>query len=242
MGHYTYRNDTLYRKVWDDTDQVFVERFVVPAGGQRTFVLNGRKYKLSLRKSFLLLYHDSETDGAHASQRDTLAKLSKSVWWPTAESDVRKWVQSCSVCRLRKPHKGLTTEQRMELHDKPFRVIFIDALGPISPPSQGAEFVFHAEDPFSRWVWLHCSPADTAEEWARFLVEDVFFDLCGFPAVLRSDRGAAFTSQVIASVNQLLGITHAFGTAFHPQSQGYVEGRHKSINNDTCRLLQREPS
>ena len=102
----------------------------------------------------------------------------------------------------------------MELHDRPFRVIFIDALGPISPRREEAEFIFHAEDPFSRWVWLHCSPADTAEEWARFLVEDVFFDLCGFPAVLRSDRGSAFTSQVIASVNQLLGITHAFGAAF----------------------------
>ena len=125
----------------------------------------------------------------------------------------------------------MSAEQRTELHDRPFRVIFIDALGPIYPKSGDAEFIFHAEDPFSRWVWLFAAPADTAEEWARFLVEDVFFDLCGFPAVLRSDRGSAFTSQVIAAVNELLGISHVFGTAFQPQSQGYIEGRHKTINS-----------
>jgi len=73
--------------------------------------------------------------------------------------------------------------------------------------------------------------ADTAEEWARFLVQDVFFDVAGFPAVLRSDRGNDYTSSIIEAVNDLLGIKHVFGAAYHPQSQGYVEGRHKSINS-----------
>ena len=66
--------------------------------------------------------------------------------------------------------------------------------------------------------------------WARFLVEDVFLDLCGFPLVLRSDRGAAYTGKVIAEVTKLLGISHRMGSAWHPESQGYIEGRHKPIN------------
>jgi hypothetical protein len=48
--------------------------------------------------------------------------------------------------------------------------------------------------------------------------------------VLRSDRGAAFVSNIVKAVNDYLGIEHAFGAAFHPESQGYIEGRHKSIN------------
>ena len=44
-----------------------------------------------------------------------------------------------------------------------------------------------------------------------------FFDLCGLPAVLRSDRGLAFTSEIVAAINSLLGIDHAFGSAHHPQ-------------------------
>ena len=163
---------------------------------------------MTTRKMLLLLNHESETMGAHASARDTLAKLSKQAWWPTMERDTRDWVGTCSVCKLVKPQVGITTEQRMELHDRPFRVIYIDAIGPIYPKADGYEFLFHAECPFSRWPWVHPAVSDTADEWARFLVEQVFFDLAGFPAILRSDRGAAFTSSVIAAINQLLQRLH----------------------------------
>ena len=36
---------------------------------------------------------------------------------------------------------------------------------------------------------------------------------------------------VVKSVNELLNISHVFGSSYHPQSQGYIEGRHQSINN-----------
>ena len=72
---------------------------------------------------------------------------------------------------------------------------------------------------------------NNAETWAKFLVEDVFLDICGFPAVLRSDRGPEFVNEIIAAINQRLQVKHTFGAAFHPQSQGYIEGRHKAINN-----------
>ena len=64
---------------------------------------------------------------------------------------------------------------------------------------------------------------NTAEEWARFLVEDVILDVAGFPAVLRSDRGPEFTNDVIEEVNKSLRIKHVFGAAFHPQAQGYIK-------------------
>jgi len=119
----------------------------------------------------------------------------------------------------------------MELFDRPFKVVFIDALGPIQPCGANDEvYILHAECPFTHFIWLKASPKDDEEHWARFLVEDVFFDVAGFPAVLRSDRGPAFVNKTIAAVNSLLGIDHAFGSSYHPQSQGVVEGRHPQIN------------
>ena len=177
------------------------------------------------------MHHDSEMTGAHSSARDTLAKIGLLVWWPTMEKDVRQWVGSCSVCRLSKPQPGLTAEQRRELHGRPFRIFYVDAMGPIHPNSEGNEYIFHAECPFSRWPWIRASATDTAEAWAKFLVEEVFFDLCGFPAILRSDRGQAFLSDVVRSVNEYLGVVQAFGSSYHPESQGYLEARHKPINN-----------
>ena len=75
------------------------------------------------------------------------------------------------------------------------------------------------------------STNNDADTWAKFLVEEVFLDVCGFPAVLRSDRGTEFTNEIIAAVNKNLHVKHVFGAAFHPQSQGYIEGRHKPINS-----------
>ena len=231
MPHYAWDDKVLWRKVHDVSSNSFVQRLVIPAGGLRSFWFNGRKYRLSIRKQILLMYHDGELAGAHTSVRDTFAKIAQVAWWPTLERDVRNWVGSCSVCRLTKPQPGLTAEQRMELHDRPFRVLFMDTVGPVQPASAGNKYIFHVECPFSRWPWIKASPHDNAEEWAKFLVEDVFFDVAGFPAVLRSDRGAPFTSEVVKAVNTYLSVTQAFGSAYHPQSQGYLEARHKPINN-----------
>ena len=84
------------------------------------------------------------------------------------------------------------------------------------PPSDGNEIIFHVECPFSRWPWIKAVPADTADEWAKFIVEEVFFDLAGFPVVLRSDRGKAFLSEVVRAVNDYLGVVQAFGSSYHP--------------------------
>ena len=231
LQHYLLHDQLLFRKVLDPHANAFVERIVLPAGGLRAFWYNGRRYKLTLRKQMMLMHHDSELAGAHSSAKDTLAKITLQVWWPTMEKDVRSWVGSCSVCRLAKPQPGLTAEQRRELHERPFRVLFMDAMGPITPPSDGNEYIFHVECPFSRWPWIKAVPADNSDEWAKFLVEEVFFDLAGFPAVLRSDRGKPFLSETVRAVNAYLGVVQAFGSSYHPQSQGYLEARHKPINN-----------
>eukprot|EP00969_Alexandrium_andersonii_P213185 9414076-Alexandrium_andersonii.AAC.1 len=68
--------------------------------------------------------------GAHSDVRGTVAKLKVHVLWPSLDREAARWVATCSVCKLTKPSKALTAEQRMELYDRPF----VDALGPIRPP------------------------------------------------------------------------------------------------------------
>ena len=170
----------------------------------------------------MLLHHGSEMMGGHPGVRDTTAKIAAYYHWPSLEHDVNRWCSTCPVCKVSKPSPALTSEQRTELYERPFRMLFMDTLGPISPPDGEYRYIAHVECPFTRYVWLQPLRYDSADEWARFLVEHVFFDVAGFPAVLRSDRGKAFTSDVVQAVNKMLNIEHAFGTAYHPQSQGYV--------------------
>ena len=153
LKHYELEG-LLYRLVLDPATNSVGKRVVVPTGGLRSFWLNGRRYRLPLRKSLLLLFHDSETIGGHPSARDTLAKVAEQFWWPGLEHDVRRWCATCAICRMVKPSAALTAEQRTELHDRPFHILFIDTIGPIRPADGEYSYIAHAECPFSRFVWL----------------------------------------------------------------------------------------
>ena len=231
MQDFSFDGTCLYKRIYDATEARVVGRMVVPAGGAKSLTYNGRRRTLTPRRRLLLEKHDSDAQGFHPSAEHTIAKLRESVWWPGLESDAQAWVASCHTCRITKPQKGLTPEDRHELYERPFRVLFIDAIGPISPAPEGYTHIYHCECPFTRFAWLKAETANTEELWAKFLVEDVFFDLAGFPVVLRSDRGAAFTGGVIAAINRIFSITHRLGSSYHPQAQGYIEARHKPINN-----------
>ncbi len=63
-------------------------------------------------------------------------------------------------------------------------------------------------------------------EWAEFSCMHVYFDFCGFPTVLRSDRITEFIGSVVKAINTMLGVEHAFGSSYHPESHGYIEARH----------------
>ena len=127
---------------------------------------------------------------------------------------------------------SLTVEQRSALYSRPFRVIVVDTVGPIKPAvgPQKLKYIFHASCPFTNYAWFRAAPDNTPESAARFLVEDVFFDLAGFPAVLRSDGGGEYLNETVKEVTDLLGIEHAFGAAWHPHSQGHIEGGHNRLN------------
>ena len=61
------------------------------------------------------------------------------------DADVRRWVATCFTCKASKPQKGLTTEQRVELYERPFKALFVDTIGPFEPKSDGCSYIFHAE-------------------------------------------------------------------------------------------------
>ena len=53
-----------------------------------------------------------------------------------------------------------------------------------------------------------------------------FFTLVGVPQLVQSDQGLNFMSSLFQEVMFQLGIKQVKSTAYHPQSQGAVEGFH----------------
>ena len=107
---YLLDGELLRRRVLDVSENSVIYAVVVPKGNYRSFTYNGARRYLTMRRTILLLYHDSETMGGHPSPKDTLAKVSSKFWWPSLEADVRHWCRICQVCKLTKPTPALTAE------------------------------------------------------------------------------------------------------------------------------------
>jgi hypothetical protein len=60
----------------------------------------------------------------------------------------------------------------------------------------------------------------------------------GVPAAITSDRGVQFSSGVLAGLCQRLGISHHSTTAYHPQSNGMVEGFYRQLKDALRARLQ----
>ena len=62
------------------------------------------------------------------------------------------------------------------------------------------------------------------------LVYYIICDIAGYPLILGSDRGKAFTELVIKELAEVLGIVQIIGSSYHPQSQAAVERPHEEYN------------
>ena len=81
MEHYKL-DELLDRVVLDPSTNAAASRVVVPSGGLRVLYYNGRRYRLPLRKSILLLYHDGESIVGHPGVKDTVRKICQTFRGP----------------------------------------------------------------------------------------------------------------------------------------------------------------
>ena len=154
--------------------------------------------------------------------------------------DVRAHCKRCQICRERKGATGYTTWSRVELSERPFRVLQIDSVGRIKPHGDvsGARFVLTVVDLFSRYIWMIPLRDNDSKSVACALIDRVFCDLGVIPIVIRSDRGSEFSGHVIEYLDKAFGIKHVYGSAYHPQSQAIVERSHRNMS-DLLAILSR---
>jgi transposase InsO family protein len=78
--------------------------------------------------------------------------------------------------------------------------------------------------------WLEATPVrDMAAATCADTLITAWVARFSVPAVITSDRGTQFTSQVWSILCRKLGITHTTTTAYHPQSNSLVERAHRQL-------------
>jgi transposase InsO family protein len=78
--------------------------------------------------------------------------------------------------------------------------------------------------------WIEAAPVrDTAAATGADTLIAAWVARFGVPAVITSDRGTQFTSQVWAILCRKLGIQHTTTTAYQPQSNDLFERAHRQL-------------
>ena len=152
-------------------------------------------------------------------------------YYPNMAQLIREWVLSCEQCLrdyqinprltrppLQDPNEYITApEDAMQIN-----------LAPGLPPSGGYESIVTAFDVFSRCLFAYPTSNEDAKTVAKVSI-NIMTKQAHLPTTLISDKGTAFTSQVIKEVAGVLGVTLKHATTKHVQTIGLLERSHASI-------------
>lgn len=212
VSSFCLRSDILYKRNFHPTETVFL--LVVPA---------------SLRDDILRACHDEPTSG-HLGFTRTLARIKKKYYWRKLTKSVKQYVRTCRDCQRRKvpPMKPAGLLQPVRPPCSPFEQVGMDLLGPFPKSSADNRWIVVATDYLTRYCETQAVQRATASDVANFFVKNIVLRH-GAPSVVITDRGTAFTAQLVRDILQLSGTTHRTATAYHPQTNGLTERLNKTI-------------
>lgn len=175
---YTLRNGLLYKAIFcDESDE---QKYVIRIGNRQ------------LRSQLIELIHGN----GHCGIDQTWLLLSRRVYWPKQYKDVTTYIKTCDRCQRAKVDKynDRVVQQLTDIPKAPFVGWALD-FAEISKENQKktAKCFISAVDLFSRLCVVRSVASPTADLVIKFLKTDIIYKY-GWPKVLRSDNGAAFTS------------------------------------------------
>jgi len=142
--------------------------------------------------------------------------------------DIADFVRTCVSCQQSKVHRHNSAPLETFLQpDSRFSAIHCDLVGPL-PESSGHAYLLTIIDRFTRH--LECIPLReiTAKACADAFVLN-WVARFGCPQTMTCDRGAQFTSHLWEELCKFLGCKLIHTTAFHPESNGFLERQHRTL-------------
>lgn len=213
----------------------------LPAFSLRNSVLVRKNFSPGTRANYLLVIpadlrdeileacHDDPSSG-HLGTARTIARIKAKYFWPRLTSDVTHYVRSCRDCQRRKtpPTRPAGFMQPIAVSSRPFQQIGMDLLGPFPTSQSLNKWIVVATDYMTRYAETAALPRGTAQEVAKFFISQVVLRH-GAPEVLITDRGTAFTAELMQGILHYSNTDHRRTTAYHPQTNGLTERLNKTI-------------
>ena len=221
------RSGLSFRKVNLGNADIFVD---ISNGPARPFVPQSWR-----RRVF-----DSLHGLGHPGIERTRQVIASKFVWPNMRSDVTRWARDCLDCQRAKVNRHTTPNiGEFEVPSKRFHHIHADLVA--VPSSNGYSHLLTIIDRFSRWP-----AAIPIQDTTTATVIDAFchgwIANYGVPAVVTTDRGSQFTSELFQQLLQTWGIKHKATTAYHPEANGLVERMHRRLKESLIALCNSQPN
>ena len=165
---------------------------------------------------------------SHPSIRETRRQITKRVFWPSMNADITEWARTCTSCQRSKiqQHPKIPIS-KFEEPGQRFHHVHIDIVGPL-PSCQGYTHLLTCIDRFTRWPEAIPLSSTTAEDVAKAFLAN-WVARFGCPAIITTDRGPQFSSQLFVHLTKLLNSKFIQTTPYHPQSNGMIERFHRHL-------------
>ncbi|XP_059537141.1 uncharacterized protein LOC132226566 [Myotis daubentonii] len=150
------------------------------------------------------------------------------------DTKIDQVVSACKTCQLTNTRAGSNERGTRLRGTKPGAQWEVD-FTEIKPGKYGYKYLLVFVDTFSGWVEAYPTKHETAQTVAKKLLEDIL-PRYGFPAMIGSDNGPAFISQVTQVVTRATGANWKLHCAYRPQSSGQVERMNRTLKETLTKL------
>ncbi|GFT47238.1 hypothetical protein NPIL_606331 [Nephila pilipes] len=156
--------------------------------------------------------------------------VTQSFVGPNIRRDIKAWVKSRHPCHISKIHRHTKAPiGTFVLPDARFPQIHIDFIGPF-PPSNDQSYCLTIVHRFTKWMEVIPTADMTAETICRALLS-VWISRFGCPAIITTDQGTNFESNLFRELNNILGTNRIRCCAYHPKANGLIERLHRHLKS-----------
>ena len=191
-----------------------------------------------LREETLQAMH-CDKEAGHLGIAKTYGRITQKYHWPSIYRETESYVKKCATCQQRKsPTRKIGHLQPMPTPPSVFHTIGIDLLS-FNRTSLGNRVIVTAICHLSKFLIAKALPDGTAEQVAKFLLEDVILRYSA-PRILLSDQGQVFMSDTLNQLNKICGTEKRRTSAFHPQTNGLCERTHRTLADSLSKYVNKK--
>lgn len=224
---YCIRNDTLYRRFWDN-------------GPPKEGLSDPWKLCVQKHHRFEILKenHDMPTAG-HLGTAKTTARIAERYYWPGMFRDIAVYVRKCASCQQYKLSQqkppGL---MQSSPNTAPWETVSTDIVGPLPRSNRGNNYLLVFQDRFTKWVQCRAIRKATAKVISTAFYDDIVMRF-GCPKTVITDNGTQYTGKTFTDLLNNLGIHHRRTPPYTPQANP-VERTNKTLKTMIAQFCEGE--